>query len=171
METTPNPKLYVLKRPATRSQVLDELAAMPGHLTKALEGASKPALIARPGEHDWSAFQTLLHFRDATLVYAIRFRWIVFNDDPFLPDYDENSWVASARDTVEDITAILDEIAASRADLVRVLSRLPDEAWLRSGRHEAMGPVILEHYARHQVVHEEMHIAQIVGALSLAQPR
>jgi hypothetical protein len=98
-------------------------------------------------------------------VYALRFRYIVFNDDPFLPDYDENNWVSASRDRVEDMPAIIDQIAASRADLVRMLSRLSEAAWRRGGRHEAMGPVVLEHYARHQVAHEEMHLAQIAAAL------
>jgi hypothetical protein len=167
--TTPNPQLYVLERPLSRSQVLDELAALPGRLAATVEGASGTALAELPGGGDWSALQTLLHVRDATLVYAFRFRMIVFNDDPFLPDYDENNWVASARDAVEDIPTILDAISASRADLINMLRRLDDASWERTGRHEAMGPVVLEHYARHQVVHEEMHIQQIARAL--ASPR
>ncbi len=165
MNSVPNPKLYILERPLTRVQVLDELGAMPDRLRAAVTGAPAASLLRTRGPDNWSAFQTLCHFRDATLVYAARFRFIVFNDDPLLPDYDENNWVAAARDTIDDTADILDEIGASRADLVRVLRRLPEEGWSRTGRHEAMGSVVLEHYARHQVAHEEMHITQIGAAL------
>jgi DinB family protein len=164
MNPSATPALYRLDRPISRSQVIDELAAMPARLRKALAGVSDEAMTRKPAPSEWSAFETVGHLRDATLVYAIRFRYIIFNDDPFLPDYDENSWAAASRDTVTDIPEILDQIAASRADLVRVLSRLPDEAWRRGGRHEVIGPVVLEDYARHQVVHEEMHLAQLAAA-------
>jgi hypothetical protein len=167
--TAPNPYFYVLDRPLSRPQVIDELAAMPSRLRAAIERAPSPALTRAPAPGEWSAFQTLLHLRDATLVYAIRFRFIAFNDDPLLPNYDEEAWVARAGDTVDDVPAILDEIAASRSDLVRVLSRLPDEAWSREGRHEVAGPIVLEHYARHQVVHEAMHLDQFEAAFQVAR--
>ncbi len=168
MDQVPNPGLYVLERPLTLAQVVSELAAMPERLRKVVAGFPVARLTQRPGPADWSAFETVEHVRDATLVYALRFRYIVFNDDPLLPDYDENNWVSASHDRVEDLPAIIDEIAASRADLVRVLSRLSEAAWRRGGRHEAMGPVVLEHYARHQVVHEEMHLAQIASAMASA---
>ena len=139
---------------------------MPDRLRLAVAGRPSETLLRRPDNGDWSAFQVVCHVRDATLAYAARFRGIIFNDDPFLPDYDENNWVESCRDVPSDLPEILDEIAASRSDLVRVLSRLPEQGWQRTGRHEAMGSVVLEHYARHQVVHEAMHVDQIAKALA-----
>lgn len=166
MSSTPNPALYQLNRALSRDLVIAELEAMPGRLRRALHGKGDALLTRRASGEDWSAFQTLCHMRDATLVYAARFRWIVFDDDPLLPNYNENNWVAASMDVPSDVPAILDEIAASRADLVRVLSRLPEAGWLRTGRHEVAGTVVLEHYARHQVAHEEMHLAQIEAALA-----
>jgi hypothetical protein len=106
--------------------------------------------------------------RDASIVYSARFRWIIFDDDPLLPNYNEDNWVESAHDTVEDLPAMLDEIAASRADLIRVLGRLPDDAWSRTGRHEVIGRVTLEPYVRHQLAHERAHLAQIAAATRAA---
>lgn len=123
--------------------------------------------LLRPGvDGEWTAFQTLLHMRDAAFIYAVRFRWMVFDDDPLLINYDENTWVASAKDTVEDAPAILDDIAASRSDLMRVLSCLSDSQWKRTGRHEVAGSIVLDDYVRHQVVHEAMHFEQISASLS-----
>ena len=80
--TSPNPNIYALERPLSRAQVLQELASMPSSLVKALQGASASDLLREPGEGEWSPFQTLLHLRDATLVYAIRFRFMAFDDEP-----------------------------------------------------------------------------------------
>jgi hypothetical protein len=159
-----NPSLYRLERSLTREQVVEDLASMPRRLREAVDGLAPTSLTRRPSPDQWSAFETIGHVRDATLVYALRFRFIVLEEDPLLPNYDEDRWAAESLDRPDDMQAILDEIAASRADLVRLLSRLPEGGWRRTGRHEAIGSVVLEDYARHQVVHEEMHLAQIAAA-------
>lgn len=136
---------------------------MPDQLRALVANAN---LLRAPAEGEWTAFQTLLHMRDAAFIYALRFRWMVFDDDPLLTNYDENNWVTAAQDTLEDVPQVLAEIAASRSDLVRVLSRLPEDAWQRGGRHEIAGPIMLEHYVRHQVAHEAMHLEQIGAAIA-----
>lgn len=166
MAREPNPYLYVLDEPLARAEVLERLASMPARLREAVAGATDHTLLRRASADDWSAFETFQHVRDAALVYSARFRWMVFDDDPLLMNYDENAWVAAAKDVPGDVPAILNEIAASRADLVRVLSRLTDEEWRRTGRHEVAGPVVLEDYVRHQVAHEAMHLEQIRAALT-----
>jgi hypothetical protein len=34
--------------------------------------------------------------RDIAQVYGARFKWMILDDDPFLPNYDEDRWVADA---------------------------------------------------------------------------
>lgn len=136
---------------------------MPAELRALVANAN---LLRTSADGEWSAFQTLCHMRDAALIYALRFRGMVFDDDPLLTNYDENNRVNAARDTVVDVSAILDEIAASRSDLVRLLSRLTEAEWQRTGRHEIAGSIVLEHYVRHQIAHEVMHLDQIRAALA-----
>jgi hypothetical protein len=157
--------LYTLDRDLPRGDVLDALAATPARLRALVESQSADALMRQPAG-EWSAFQVCCHMRDAALVYSARFRWMTFDDDPVLPNYNEDNWVASSRDTPVDLPAILDQIAASRGDLIRVLSRLPDGAWTRTGRHEVIGRVELEPYVRHELAHEEAHLAQLQAALA-----
>jgi len=162
---TPVFELYRLDDEPTREAVLDELGAIPLRLREAVSRADASSLMRAPAPGEWPAFQVVCHMRDAALVYAARFRWIVFDEDPFLPNYNEDNWVAASRDTVDDLPAILDELAASRSDMIRVLRRLPDEAWTRTGRHEVIGPVALEPYVRHQLAHDRAHLAQLEAAL------
>lgn len=164
MNPSTTPWLYKLERDLSDAQVVDELEAMPMRLRRAVSGFGVEELGRKPGPDDWSAFETVTHLRDASLVYAIRFRFIVMEEEPFLPNYDEDKWAAECLDRVEDMPAILGEIAASRSDLVRLLRRIPDAAWRRAGRHEVAGRLVLDDYARHQVVHEEMHLAQLMAA-------
>ena len=167
---TPVFSLYQLDRPIGRDELLLELAKVPQRLMQLIGAIPAGQLDREPAPGEWSAFKTCLHLRDAAFVYSARFRWIVFDNDPPLPNYDEDNWVAAAHDAVADLPEILEEIAASRRDLVRVLSRLPDAAWERTGRHEIIGPVVLDSYVRHQLAHEEMHLAQAGRALSPGSP-
>jgi hypothetical protein len=166
MQPNSTPGLYTLDASLSRSEVLDELAGTPATLRALCLDQPTSALTAPPSPGDWSAFQTICHFRDAALVYALRFRFMVFDEDPFLPSYSEDRWVAASKDRPADLPAILDEVAASRAGLVRVLSRLEDSDWQRTGRHEAGGSLVLEDYVRHELAHERMHLEQIRAALS-----
>jgi hypothetical protein len=165
LASQPTVSLYRLNREIGRDAVLAGLAATPSRIAELLEGQANELLTRPPSPRSWSAFQVCCHMRDAALIYSARFRWIVFDDNPILPNYDEDNWVASARDTVTDLPAILNEIAASRADLLRVLGRLPEPAWARVARHEVIGPVVLEAYVGHQLAHEEMHLGQLESAL------
>lgn len=164
---TPPPGLYRLDRPLERTGVLEELASVPARLAAIVQGVPEERLSRRPAPGEWSPFQVVCHFRDIALVYGMRFRWIVLDDVPPLPNYDEDRWVAESRDTTEDLDAILAEIAAMRAGVCRLLSRLTDEDWQRTGRHEVLGPVVLDDYVRHELAHEEGHLAQLTAALGV----
>jgi hypothetical protein len=61
---------------------------------------------------------------------------------------------------------MLDEIAAYRAETVRLLRSLDDNGWRRTGRHEAIGLVELEPYVCHELAHEEQHLAQLQASLA-----
>jgi hypothetical protein len=160
------PSLYELDARVGRAEVLSKLADLPARLRDALGAVGWDGLLAAPARGEWSAFQTLCHLRDAAIVYSARFRWIVLDDNPLLPNYDEDNWVAAAPDRIDDLPDILDEFAATRAGLIRLLTRLPDEAWQRTGRHEVLGEVKLEPYVRHQLRHEQMHLDQLRAALA-----
>jgi DinB superfamily len=156
--------LYELDRVLSRAEVVSALARIPQQIADALAQAGPERLTAPGPDGGWSPLKVLLHMRDAALVYSIRFRWMVFDDEPSLPNYDENRWVEACRDEAGDVEAILNEVAALREGLVRLLSRLPEDGWARRGRHEVLGPVGLEPYVRHQLAHEEAHLAQLRSA-------
>jgi hypothetical protein len=162
----PTFELYQPDRELTRAQVIDELERTPKLLRGALAGASAGTLERRAADGEWSPMEVLRHFRDAVHVYGMRFKFIALQDDPFLPDYDENRWAARSPDGPADVAGMLDEIAAYRGETVRLLRSLAPDAWTRTGRHETNGPVVLEPYVRHELAHEEQHLAQLRRALS-----
>jgi hypothetical protein len=163
--TDVNPNIYQLDRDLTRDELIAGLAAIPERLRALLAGASAAAFARRPAADAWSALEVCRHLRDAVQVYGMRFKWIILQDDPFLPNYDEDRWVADSPDGPADIDQLLAEAAAFRAETVRLLRSLPDAAWSRRGRHELNGTVSLEPYVRHELAHEEQHLDQLWRAL------
>ena len=158
---TTNPALYRLDRDLTRDQLIAELAAMPTLLRSMMSGRTADALERRSADGAWTPLESCRHIRDIVQVYGMRFKWMILQDDPFLPDYDENRWAAGSPDGAADIESLLDEIAAYRGETIRLLRSLKPDGWTRTGRHEVMGAVKLDAYVRHEVAHEEQHLEQL----------
>ena len=166
MADAPPFELYRLDRDLARAEVIAALAAMPSQVREMVAGAQADALRRQNAEGDWSAMETLRHFRDIVQVYGMRFKWIILQDAPLLANYDENAWAARHPDGPTEATAMLEEIGAYRAETVRLLRSLDEAGWRRTGRHEALGVLELEPYVRHELAHEEQHLAQLKQALT-----
>lgn len=158
-------ELYKPDRELTRAELIDELAAIPGRLRALVAGRGAAALSRQGADGGWSALDTCKHVRDIAQVYGMRFKWMILQDEPLLANYDEDRWVSAHPDRAADVEALLGEIAAYRAETVRLLSSLSPEAWTRTGRHEVLGRVELDPYVRHEYAHEEQHLAQLGAAL------
>ncbi len=163
------PGLYQLERDLTRDELIAELAATPDRVRELVSGCSAEAFQRHVDRDAWSALAVCRHIRDAMQVYGMRFKWMILQDDPFLPNYDEDGWVADSPDCPADLAAMIEEMAAYRAETIRLLRSLRPDGWQRSGRHEVLGSVVLAPYVRHQVAHEESHLAQLREALSFGQ--
>jgi hypothetical protein len=158
-------ELYRPDRKLTHAQLIDELAAMPRRLRALVDGVSLDGLERRSDDGSWSPLEVCRHMRDIGQVYGMRFKWMILDDGPFLPNYDENRWVAESPDGAANLESMLREIDAYRAETVRLLRSLDDAGWRRTGRHEVIGVVELEAYVRHEYAHEEQHLAQLQAAL------
>ena len=165
MGSQPLFRLYELDRELSREELVTALADTPGRFREVLQRRPAEELERRPDGGGWSAIEVVRHVRDIVQVYGMRFKWMILQDDPYLPNYDEDRWVADSPDGPAQLDVVLDEIAAYRAETVRLLRALPPDGWSRRGRHEVLGSVELEPYVRHQLAHEEQHLAQLAEAL------
>ncbi len=157
--------LYRLERDVSRDELIAELAELPQRLWDTVANRDAKALQHRPAPDEWSALDVCKHLRDAVQVYGMRFKWMILQGDPFLPNYEEDGWIANSPDGADALSQMIAEMAAYRAETVRLLRALPPEGWTRSGRHEVLGPLTLEPYVRHELAHEESHLAQLRAAL------
>jgi hypothetical protein len=165
MTPAPLTSLYRLDRDLTRDQLIDALAQTPALLRSAVVDATGSGLVRARQGGEWSAMQICRHIRDAVQIYGLRFKYIILEDDPFLPNFDEDAWAADSPDGPTNIDSLLSQVEGDRAETIRLLRAMPPAAWSRTGRHEVLGSVVLEPYVRHELVHEEQHLAQLQSAL------
>jgi uncharacterized damage-inducible protein DinB len=106
----------------------------------------------------WTIQQVVIHLADAEAALADRMRRVIAEDDPVLQAWDENKFAERlmyAEQSAEDAVAL---VALTRRQLGRVLQKLPDEAFERSGRHTERGRQTLAEILAMAVWHLNHHL-------------
>jgi DinB superfamily len=148
-----------------RAEALDSLAATPDALGALVAGVPLAAL-EQAADGDWSAKDVLAHLVVSSRIGALaRIRVIAVEDDPPLPDNDEDAELRRSGLRALPPAAILAEFAARRADDVAWLRTLDDAAFARGGRHSAVGRVTAEEFLYHAAYHDALHLAQLARML------
>jgi hypothetical protein len=144
-------------------------AATPAALRQ-LVGESGTHLRTVPAPGEWSALQAVAHIADAEVVYSARYRFIVAQDEPPLPGYDQDRWVARLHDA-DDVAALLDQFESLRLANIAMWRRTSPTDRARVGLHEERGPESLELSFRMIAGHDRVHVEQARAALLHAQRR
>lgn len=148
------------------AEAIDQLAAGPAKVRAALAGASAEAVNWAPPKA-WSAKQVAVHLLDTELVYGVRFRKILSDDDGVLLAYDQDSWTAACTEG-RDLASVLDTFEMLRKDNVGLLRAATAKAANldRSGKHPGYGTLTLRQVLLHLAPHDEKHSGQIQRTLT-----
>ena len=146
---------------ATRTSFLRRYAEGPLLLRRAWAAVPTEARTWRPGTDTWSAHEVVVHCADSETYAAIRIRLLLAEPDPLIVGYDESEWARRFDYHASDPEAALQLVETVRAHTTAMLSRLPDEAWGRMGRHTHSGPYGTDDWLRIYAEHLETHAAQI----------
>jgi hypothetical protein len=146
-------------------EILDEITAATDALRNAVEAVPADLLDKRPEPEEWSVLETLVHVRDVVmLAYGFRIRTLLFQEDPTVPTYsDESNLLAASRQNLS-AADLVDMIEVEHRQTVRVLSHLADEAWEREGHHPEFGTMSLKFLANRIALHAADHTQQIIDA-------
>ena len=141
----------------------------PGHAQAAAPGewhtmvdVAGPNLHATPAEGEWSVFGCLAHALDAEIVASGRYRWIVAEQEPPLPGYDQDRWVQRLHADPEAETAVdlLAALSALRQANLAMWHRSTDEERARFGVHAERGPESYDLTFRIIAGHDRFHLRQ-----------
>jgi uncharacterized damage-inducible protein DinB len=126
------------------SKLIDQYAAGPAQLRKAVAGLTREQLVARPIAGKWSTLELVAHLADFEPVYVDRMKRIIAQHEPTLFGGDPDLFASKLAYHERDIEEELAVIEACRAHMTRILRTLPAEAFERRGIHSDNGPMTLE---------------------------
>ena len=128
---------------------------------RALAADAGQHLRTRPEQSEWSVFECIAHIADAELVISGRLRFILAQDRPPLPGYDQDLWIDRLHQSDDES---LDELLAwfepLRAANLRMWNETGPADRQRGGMHSERGPESFELTFRLYAGHDIFHIGQ-----------
>lgn len=124
----------------------------------AVAGLTRARETARPGPGAWSLAELAAHLVDSDLVATDRMKRVIAEDQPVLLAFDENAWVARLNSRDQSATEAASLFAANRRWMARVLRRLVEADFARTGQHTERGSLTLAELLATSVGHLDHHL-------------
>lgn len=124
-------------------------------------GLSPEQLVRPEAPGKWSIVQVVQHLAQTELVYAYRYRVVLAEDDPEIPGFDQETWVARLAFDTEDLPKAMTRLHHLRGWNLELLEGLSPDQWQRSGRHAERGVETVRRIADLGAAHDLVHRRQI----------
>jgi hypothetical protein len=144
-----------------RDKMLDRMIEAADEFRKACEAVKDPFVAVDEG--GWNTHQLAAHTRDVDrLVYGLRARRTVSEENPLLASFDADTWVNNHYDQSEPLPRILADLITGVRELVELLRKMPPESWARESRHETLGGgFTTQTWVERGLAHIEEHLASV----------
>ena len=143
--------------------LIDQYEKAPAKLRAAVAGLTHEELTARPGPGLWSILEVVVHIADSDAISIDRMKRILTEDNPPLLYADETAYVDRLFTHDQDLEDALVLLEVGRRQWARVLRKLPDEAFARTGQHNRRGTVSLGQMVGSYVNHIDEHLTFVHG--------
>ena len=155
-----------------KDRLLTNLKSLPNELDDLLRGLDEDTLRWRPIPNKWSIKEIMCHLRDMErFAYLARYRRILTEDNPLMPNVDQDRIAIETDYINQDARAALEEFKRLRWETIQTLGGAPVEAWSREGTHETEGPMTLEQLAIRQIKSNDLnHLVQMKDIVRLKMP-
>ncbi len=155
-----------------KDRLLHNLKSLPNELDDLLKDLDEETLRWRPIPNKWSIKEIMCHLRDMErLAYLARYRRILSEDNPLLPNVDQDRLAFESDYINQDAHAALQEFKQLRSETIQTLEAAPAAAWSRSGTHETDGPMTVEQLVVRQIKGNDMnHLVQMKDIVRLKMP-
>ena len=154
---------------AAREERIAQYERGPLRLRDALALVPDAAVRWRPAAGRWSVHEVVCHCADSETNAAARIRYLVAEKDPVIVGYDQEEWARRFDYHSLPLQPALRTVDAVRASTTVLLRKLPEEAWLREGRHSESGRYSAQDWLRIYSDHLEKHARQIERNLAAWQ--
>jgi FMN phosphatase YigB (HAD superfamily) len=153
---------------AGHAPLLQRLEVAPATIDALLREHPRHIIECKPCVEEWSARDVVCHLRDHEIeVDRARLQRILDEDNPFI-SATFDPWEYAQEYVAQDARQALGVFAERRAETVRLLKALPDEAWERPARHSVFGPTYFGEMVEFMADHDRVHYQQIQDAIAQA---
>ena len=144
---------------------IDVLAATSGSLEDIVAQHSIEELQRRTDE-SWTGVEILVHLTDMEWIFGFRARTILCDDNPRLPEIDQNAWVSVQRPNDWPPEQVIVDFRALRGVNLQMWKRMTESDLERTGEHVGAGITIsLGTLLRVHAGHDLRHLSQLHTAL------
>jgi hypothetical protein len=138
--------------------LVDRYFAGADQLSQSIAGLTTVELQAFPVPGTWCIQQIVIHLLDSDLVHSDRMKRVIAEEKPLLMGFDETKFANRLHYDAQDAVLAADLFAKNRQLMHQILSRLPGEAFDRSGIHSERGRVTLADLITTAADHLDHHL-------------
>jgi hypothetical protein len=154
-----------------KDRLLWNLKSMPNEVDDLLIGLDEEMLSWHPVPGKWSIKEVLCHLRDSEqYAFQVRISRILTEQDPYLPEVDQNQLAVTGDYINQDAAAALSQLKSLRDETAQTLDAAPLEAWDRIGDHWSAGRASLAQLVARQTEHDFKHLIQMKDIVRLKMP-
>lgn len=150
--------------PGSDAATLAKLAKSPARLKLLVKGMDAQGLKTSYGPGKWTLREILCHLRDCELMFGVRWRLILSEQQPPLQSFDQDHWASGARYGRQDGARALATLELLRAGNLEMLKLAGREGLARIGMHADYGAISISQMARHLLAHDENHLGHVAKA-------
>ncbi len=140
---------------------LDALRSTVSDLVALTSNRAPRELTHAPQRGQWSAAEVAAHLADAEMVYSVRIRMMLTDDNPSLTGYDEQAWAARLSMCDLNVAGSVERFRVLRDANLRLYESLESAEWARTGVHEERGLVTVSGIVESLIGHDRTHLDQI----------
>ncbi len=140
---------------------LDALRSTISDLVALTSNRTARELAHAPQRGEWSAAEVAAHMADAEMVYSVRVRMMLTDDNPALTGYDEQAWAARLSMCDLNVAGSVERFRILRDANLRLYESLESAEWARTGLHEERGLLTVSSIVESLIGHDRTHLDQI----------
>jgi len=149
--------------PSERTQRIDEIAATPGGMRKAVAGLNADQLETPYRDGGWTVRQVVHHVPDSHMNSYLRFRFALTENEPTIKPYDEAVWARLIDARTGPIEASLKLLEGLHERWTLLLRSLSADDVKRKFHHPELGVVTIDQYIALYAWHGAHHTAHITS--------
>jgi len=146
-----------------RETLIDQIAATPEKMRKAVAGLSDEQLNTPYRPEGWTVRQVVHHVPESHMNSYVRFKLALTEEEPTIKPYFEDRWAQLADANQAPVGLSLDLLDALHGRWVWFLRSLKDADFKRTFRHPELGIVSLDRNIALYAWHGRHHVAHVTS--------